>query len=224
MAVYNALIFDLDGTLIDSACDIAKALNVGFMLNGWPELDPDHVEKFLGNGPRRLIVDILEDLDIPYTETQVQCAFEGYLQAYMDDPAGRTRFYPHVREDLVALREAGIRLGICTNKNHAVTGKVLEQLGLADLFDAAIGADAVPACKPDPGHLLAVADAMALADGTWAYVGDTRVDQQTARAAGVAFFVVPWGGGPLVEISAAQRLNRLADLLQRSPPIAKERI
>ncbi|WP_395610115.1 HAD family hydrolase [Pseudomonas sp. B22129] len=224
MAVYNALIFDLDGTLIDSACDIAKALNVGFMLNGWPELDPDHVEAFLGNGPRRLIVDILEDLDIPYTEAQVQRAFEGYLQAYMDDPAGRTRFYPHVREDLMALREAGIRLGICTNKNHAVTGKVLQQLGLADLFDAAIGADAVPACKPDPGHLLAVADAMALADGTWAYVGDTRVDQQTARAAGVAFFVVPWGGGPLVEISAAQRLNRLADLLQRSPPIAKERI
>ncbi|MGY2230531.1 HAD family hydrolase [Pseudomonas tolaasii] len=224
MAVYNALIFDLDGTLIDSACDIAKALNVGFMLNGWPELDPDHVETFLGNGPRRLIVDILEDLDISYTETQVQRAFEGYLQAYMDDPAGRTRFYPHVREDLVALREAGIRLGICTNKNHAVTGKVLQQLGLADLFDAAIGADAVPACKPDPGHLLAVADAMALAEHTWAYVGDTRVDQQTARAAGVAFFVVPWGGGPQVEISAAQRLNRLADLLQRSPPIAQERI
>ncbi|ARB28253.1 HAD-IA family hydrolase [Pseudomonas tolaasii] len=224
MAVYNALIFDLDGTLIDSACDIAKALNVGFMLNGWPELDPDHVETFLGNGPRRLIVDILEDLGISYTETQVQRAFEGYLQAYMDDPAGRTRFYPHVREDLVALREAGIRLGICTNKNHAVTGKVLQQLGLADLFDAAIGADAVPACKPDPGHLLAVADAMALAEHTWAYVGDTRVDQQTARAAGVAFFVVPWGGGPQVEISAAQRLNRLADLLQRSPPIAQERI
>lgn len=224
MAVYNALIFDLDGTLIDSASDIAKALNVGFMLNGWPELDPDHVETFLGNGPRRLIVDILEDLGIGYDEAQVQRAFEGYLKAYMDDPAGRTRFYPHVREDLVSLREAGIRLGICTNKNHTVTGKVLEQLGLADLFDAAIGADAVPACKPDPGHLLAVADAMGLADDSWAYVGDTRVDQQTALAAGVAFFVVPWGGGPLVEISPAQRLNRLADLLQRSPPIAKERI
>lgn len=224
MAVYNALIFDLDGTLIDSACDIAKALNAGFMLNGWPELDPDHVETFLGNGPRRLIVDILEDLGIGYDEAQVQRAFEGYLKAYMDDPAGRTRFYPHVREDLVSLREAGIRLGICTNKNHAVTGKVLEQLGLAELFDAAIGADAVPACKPDPGHLLAVADAMGLADDSWAYVGDTRVDQQTALAAGVAFFVVPWGGGPLVEISPAQRLNRLADLLQRSPPIAKELI
>lgn len=224
MAVFNALIFDLDGTLIDSASDIAQALNVGFTLNGWPELDPDHVETFLGNGPRRLIVDILEDLGIAYDDVQVQRAFEGYLEAYMNDPAGRTRFFPHVREDLVALREAGIRLGICTNKNHAVTGKVLEQLGLAALFDAAIGADAVPACKPDPGHLLAVAASMDLAEHTWAYVGDTRVDQQTAEAAGVPFFVVPWGGGPHVEISAQQRLNRLADLLQRSPSIAKERI
>lgn len=224
MAVYNALIFDLDGTLIDSAFDIAKALNVGFALNGWPELDPHHVETFLGNGPRRLIVDILEDLGIAYDDAQVQRAFDGYLTAYMADPAGRTRFYPHVREDLQALREAGIRLGICTNKNHAVTGKVLEQLGLAELFDAALGADAVPACKPDPGHLLAVAEAMQLADATWAYVGDTRVDQMTAQAAGVPFFVVPWGGGPLVEILPEQRLNRLADLLQRSPLIAKERI
>ncbi|NWB28956.1 HAD family hydrolase [Pseudomonas gingeri] len=224
MSVYCALIFDLDGTLIDSASDIAKALNIGFALNGWPELDPAHVETFLGNGPRRLIVDILEDLAIPYDDAQVQRAFDGYLQAYMDDPAGRTRFFPHVREDLQALREAGIRLGICTNKNHAVTGKVLEQLGLADLFEVALGADAVPACKPDPGHLLAVAQAMDLASDEWAYVGDTRVDQMTAYAAGVPFFVVPWGGGPHVDICAEQRLNRLADLLQRSPLIVKERV
>lgn len=224
MSVYCALVFDLDGTLIDSAFDIAKALNVGFALNDWPELAPAHVETFLGNGPRRLIVDILEDLGIAYDDDQVQRAFDGYLDAYMRDPAGSTRFFPHVREDLVALREAGIRLGICTNKNHAVTGKVLEQLGLAPLFDAAIGADAVPACKPDPGHLLAVAQAMNLPEGQWAYVGDTRVDQATAQAAGVPFFVVPWGGGPHVEISPRHRLNRLADLLQRSPHIAQERI
>ncbi|MDY7533200.1 HAD-IA family hydrolase [Pseudomonas sp. Bout1] len=224
MSVYSALIFDLDGTLIDSAFDIAKALNVGFALNDWPELDPVHVESFLGNGPRRLIVDILEDLGIAYDEEQVQRALDGYLQAYMDDPAGSTRFYPHVRDDLQALRDAGIRLGICTNKNHAVTGKLLEQLGLAGLFDVALGADAVPACKPDPGHLLAVAEAMNLVDQAWAYVGDTRVDQVTAQAAGVVFFAVPWGGGPNVEVSREQRLNRLADLLQRSPQIAKERI
>jgi phosphoglycolate phosphatase len=215
MSDYSALIFDLDGTLIDSAPDIAKALNVGFALNDWPELDPAHVEKFIGNGPMRLILDILEDLAIEHDEMAVQRAFDGYLKAYLDDPAGRTRFFPYVREDLEALHASGIRLGICTNKNHAVTSKVLEQLGLSSLFDVALGADAVPACKPDPGHLLAVAESMDLVAGDWAYVGDTCVDQMAAEAAGVPFFVVPWGGGPNVDVSQTQRLSRLADLLQQ---------
>ncbi|CNB24571.1 HAD family hydrolase [Yersinia similis] len=218
MPVYSAFIFDLDGTLIDSAPDITKALNVGFALNDWPELDTAYVEKFIGNGPQRLIIDILEDLRIAYNEVTEQRAFDGYLRAYLDAPAEHTHFFPHVHEDLVSLCEAGIRLGVCTNKNHAVTCKVLDQLGLSSLFDVALGADAVPVCKPDPRHLLAVAEAMSLAAGTWAYVGDTEVDQHVAEAAGVPFFVVPWGGGSNVEVAREQRLNRVADLLQRSPP------
>ncbi|MEQ1162434.1 HAD-IA family hydrolase [Acinetobacter calcoaceticus] len=213
MAFYSALIFDLDGTLIDSAPDIAKALNVGFAQNGWPSLEPAYVEKFLGNGPRRLITDILEDLNIVFDEATAQRALDSYQNAYLNDPAGRTKIFPYVREDLEALKSAGIRLGICTNKTHVITGKVLEQLGLSSLFDAALGADVVPACKPDPGHLLAVANAMELTTGNWAYVGDTDIDKKAAEAAGVPFFVVPWGGGPEVEISSERRLSRLADLL-----------
>lgn len=214
MPAYTAFIFDLDGTLIDSAPDIAAALNVGFRNNGWPELDPRYVGQFIGNGPRRLITDILDDQGISYDEEAIERAFQGYLRAYLDDPAGRTRFFDHVPEDLAALRAAGIRLGICTNKNHAVTGKVLEKLGLADMFEAAMGADAVPACKPDARHLIAVAEAMGLQPGTWAYIGDTHVDQATAVAAAVPFYVVPWGGGAGVEVASGYRLTRLADLLQ----------
>ena len=215
MPALSAIIFDLDGTLIDSAPDIAAALSVGFAANGWPALDPRHVERFTGKGPRRLITDLLDDLGIPYDDAAVERAFQVYLRAYLDDPAGRTRFYDHVLEDLQAMRAAGLRLGICTNKNNAVTRSVLDQLGLTGFFDAAIGADAVPACKPDPGHLLAVADAMGLAPGSWVYVGDTNVDRVTAEAAGVPFYVVPWGGGPGVSVAPGHRLTRLADLLQQ---------
>ena len=77
-----------------------------------------------------------------------------------------------------------------------------------------MGAYEVPACKPDPGHLIAVAEAMELESGTWAYVGDTRVDQATAAAARVPFYAVPWGGGAGVEVAQGHRLTRLADLLQ----------
>lgn len=216
MPAFSALIFDLDGTLIDSAPDIAAAINAGFARNGWSAMDARYVEQFIGNGPRRLIVDILEDRDIHYDDAMITSAYKGYLEAYLDDPASRTRLFDHVREDLDALHKDGIQLGICTNKNQEITTRVLAKLALDHIFDVVIGADAVPACKPDPGHLLAVANAMSLAPGTWAYVGDTSVDKATALAAGVPFYVVPWGGGRNVDVQQGFRLTRLADFLNRN--------
>ncbi|KAF1012778.1 MAG: Phosphoglycolate phosphatase [Acinetobacter bereziniae] len=193
---------------------LTEALNVGFIQNNWPILQSSYVEKFLGNGPRRLITDILDELVIEYDDSAIETMLTCYQQAYMANPASHTRIFPYVREDLEALKSAGIKLEICTNKTHAITAKVLQQLGLSDLFDIALGADAVPACKPDPKHLLAVAEAMNLASGQWAYIGDTTIDQQTAIGADVPFFVVPWGGGPSFNVSSKQRLSRLADLLE----------
>ncbi|WEK50181.1 MAG: HAD-IA family hydrolase [Candidatus Kaistia colombiensis] len=217
LAAYGALIFDLDGTLIDSAPDIAAAVNAYLRSRGWPEQETAFVERFIGNGPRRLLFDMLVELGLPSDDDTIRAAHEAYLAHYGEAPARLTKFYSHVREDLSALKRAGFRLGICTNKPHALTLRILDLLGIAPWFDAVLGADAVPACKPDPGHLLAVAQRMRLADGDWAYVGDTAVDQATAVAANAPFFVVPWGGGELVATAPERRLTRLLDLMAYRP-------
>lgn len=213
MKQYSALIFDLDGTLIDSAPDIAAAVNVYMRSNGWPNLEVDYVERFIGNGPRRLLLDIFIDKGLPSDETTVDAAVKSYIDNYKREPANHTQFFPHVREDLRALHAAGFRLGICTNKPHSLTQQILTILGLDSVIEVALGADAVPACKPDPRHLLAVAERMGLAEGSWAYVGDTNVDKATAGAIGAPFFVVPWGTGSSVEVAPEQRLARISDLL-----------
>ena len=209
---YRALVFDLDGTLIDSAPDIAAAVNLVLERWGWSAQSVAYVETFIGFGARRLVQDLFAAGGLPVDDTTIDVATKEYLDNYTQAPAERTVFYPHVREDLHALHDAGIRLGICTNKPQALTLKILGILGIADLFDAVVGADAVPVSKPDPGHLLAVAERMGLNGEAWAYVGDTPVDQATATAAAVPFFAVPWGCGSKLQVEPERRLRRLLDL------------
>jgi len=209
---YRAFVFDLDGTLIDSAPDIAAALNRVFERRGWPTQSVAVVEKFIGFGARRLVHDLLHSLDLPCDGATIDAVLQEYLANYARTPADKTLFYPHVREDLAALRHAGLRLGICTNKPQELAFKVLGILGIVDLFDAVVGADAVPASKPDPAHLMAVARRMELVGQPWAYVGDTSVDKATAAAAGVPFYAVPWGTGRNLDVEPSMRLTRLRDL------------
>src|SRR5699024_4018170 len=119
-------------------------------------------------------------LGLPADDETVNRAVEGYLCAYERSPSRHTRFYEGVEEDLFMLHARGFRLGVCTNKPHALTLRILDILGIGHLFGAVAGADDVPACKPDPGHLLAVATRMGLPSGRWVFVGDTNVDQVTA--------------------------------------------
>ena len=210
---FSALIFDLDGTLIDSAPDMAAAVNSYLLAQGWPACETAYVARFIGHGPRRLVLDLFTALKLPTDAASIEAAHAAFIAQYWQSPTRLTRFYPNVLADLHSLHTAGITLGLCTNKPQALTLRILDQLGIAALFSAVLGADAVPACKPNPGHLLAVAEKMGLHPGTWAYVGDSGIDQATAQAAGVPFFVVPWGGGAQVKIVDGCRLTRLRDLI-----------
>ena len=219
--VCEALIFDLDGTLIDSAPDIAAGVNEYFAEQGWPHLEVAFVERFIGNGPRRLLLDMMMELGLPADDATVDRAVTGYLAAYKRSPSRHTRFYEAVKEDLLALHAHGFRMGICTNKPHDLTLRILDILGIGHLFDAVAGADDVPACKPDPIHLLTVAKRMGLKDGGWVYIGDTTVDQTTAARAGVPFYAVPWGTGRQLDVAPAHRLTRLSDLAALRQPLVE---
>jgi len=215
----EGLIFDLDGTLIDSAPDIAASINAYFAEQGWPKLKTDYVAGFIGNGPRRLLLDMMLELGLPSDDDTVGRAVAGYLAAYNRTPSRHTRFYKAVKEDLHMLSASGFQLGVCTNKPHEITLRILDILGIGHLFSAVAGSDNVPACKPDPIHLLTVANRMGLASGSWVYIGDTTVDQRTAARAGVPFYAVPWGSGRHLDVAPAHRLTRLSDLAALRQPL-----
>jgi len=207
------IIFDLDGTLVDSAPDITASLNVYFASQHWPLLEDDFVVQHIGYGAQRLVRDILQAMNLPHDDATVRAAVSGYLDAYQNNPVHRTRLYPHVADDLRTLHADGFTLGVCTNKPQYLTEQILQSLRIDTLFAAVVGADAVPACKPDPGHLLATVRRMKLNAADCVYVGDSRVDQATAAAAGVPFYPVPWGTGAALEVPPDHRLTRLSDLV-----------
>ncbi len=177
------IVFDLDGTLIDSAPDIRAAANVMLAGEGAAPLDMATTISFIGNGIPKLVERAMRARDLPMADhgrlTQVM------LDAYDKNPATLTRLYDGLEALLPALREDGHRLGVCTNKPLAPTRQILDIFGITDLFDVIIGGDTLAVKKPDPAPLLAAYDA--LGEGARLYVGDSEVDAETAERANVAF-------------------------------------
>ena len=109
---FRGLIFDLDGTLIDSAPDIAVAVNSFFLSRGWPQQETAFIERFIGIGPRRLLLDMMVELGLPQDNATVDAAVVAYFDNYTRHPARHTRFYNHVKEDLQSLRAAGFHVDV----------------------------------------------------------------------------------------------------------------
>lgn len=208
----KAVIFDLDGTLIDSAPDIAAAINKVVVDRGAQPLEVGQVANFIGEGARLLVERVFSVCGLPVDKQSLDAAMAAYTAHNEAEPAARTRCYPHVREDLRMLAQRGLQLGVCTNKPQRLTGLVLAALGLDKFFEAALGPESVARCKPDPAHLLAVVNALGRQAREVVYVGDTLTDKECAKAAGVPFFVVSWGKGGGVSDEGAHKIARLADV------------
>ena len=184
-----ALVFDLDGTLIDSRRDIATAINRTRTGYGLPPLTLEQVVNMVGEGARVLIERALGS-EIP--ADQIDEALATYLEHYREVCLDETRPYPGIEEALTAL--AGVYpLALLSNKGEALSRKVLEGLGLDRFFREILGGDSLPTRKPDPSGLRLLAERLGVPVEQVMLVGDTRIDAETARNAGSSFALVEWG-------------------------------
>ncbi len=187
----TALIFDLDGTLVDSAPDIAAAVERALVDHN-VAIDSTEIRDYIGDGAACLIERVLAAREIVAGPKGLAGYVDDFNALYHAAPAARTQCYPGAREMLSWARARGHRVGICTNKPQPVAERVLAELGLASEIDVLIGAGTYP-LKPDPAPLLACLSALGANRDTALYVGDMAVDRDVARAAGLPVVLVSFG-------------------------------
>jgi len=184
----QTVIFDLDGTLIDSLPDIHATVNRVFADLGLAPFSPAEVAGFVGNGAPVLIARAMAARGQP--EAAVPAVLATFLGLY-EGAVHLTRLYPGVEAALQTLAGRGHRLGLCTNKPLAPTRALLAHFGLTGLFGAVLGGDSLPQRKPDPAPLLKTN--ILLGAGPMVFVGDSEVDAETATRAGVPFLLYTEG-------------------------------
>ena len=180
-------IFDLDGTLADTAADLLNAANAVLRPRGLPELRLDRDKAYAGRGGRSMIRRSLEIAgQDPDSQTNLRQTSEIYpelLEAYSGALAVETKLFPGVEACLDQLESDGWALGVCTNKPEAMARDVLMALGVLHRFGALLGADTLPVRKPDPKHVLETAVRCGAAVRRSVMIGDTSTDLNAARAA-----------------------------------------
>ncbi len=206
---YELVSFDLDGTLVDTAAEIAEAVNLALRDHGLAPHPPADIDLLIGAGTHALMLQLLPRLGVSPSSALLQSLDERYAET----AGSSARPYPGAAEALLLLRAAGLRLACVTNKELRHAQRVLERTGLAGQFDLVIGGDSLAQKKPDARVLRHVAEALDVAVQRCAHIGDSRIDVKAARNAGFAAWAVPYGynGGEPVAQSAPERL--FSDLL-----------
>jgi phosphoglycolate phosphatase len=208
----GAVVFDLDGTLIDSAPSLHRAAAATLRDMSLPEPDLATVTSFIGEGMTVLMERCLRWAGAPPDPS----AADRFRALYEADPVSGTTLLPHAREALAALQADDHALGLCTNKPEAPARALLSAFDLGP-FAAVAGGDTLPARKPDPAPLLHVVAALGIAPDAAVYVGDSRTDWRTAAAAGIRYVHLRGGyetEAPPDAWREVDGLDEVADLLR----------
>lgn len=206
----DLVIFDLDGTLIDSKLDLAHAVNATRTFMRLAPLEHDTVYSYVGNGAPVLI---RRALGPEAPDTQVQEALEFFLAYYRDHMLDYTVLYEGVRESLDRLRDARVKMAILTNKPERISKAIVEGLGVGGHFERVYGGNSFPRKKPDPVGIETLVEEIGAAREHTVMVGDSAVDIQTARNARVRSCGVTYGFQP--ETLAADPPDVLVDRFEQ---------
>ncbi|MBL6933745.1 MAG: phosphoglycolate phosphatase [Rhodospirillales bacterium] len=193
MAAFSALLFDLDGTIIDSAPDVCASVNRVLETMDRPSISVEDTKMLVGFGARTLVEKTLEMTGQPGSEKDVDFLLSGFLESYRRNPSEHTVLFPGARAALDRFVASNMRLGICTNKPTATCFPVLEALDLGRYFDTVICGDTLEFRKPDPRHVFHTLDDMQVTVDEAAFIGDSEADIEAANSAGMPSVLVTFG-------------------------------
>lgn len=187
------IVFDLDGTLVESAPDLLNALNHSIAPLGLAPIALKDIRTMIGQGAKAMIRAALNSHDYAFDEDLVEQLWISFLDHYRANIAVDSHAFEGVEEALDTLSARGATLSVCTNKTQRLSEQLLDELGLSQKFAAIIGADSVPAKKPDAGHLLTAIERAGGDPACAVLVGDSQTDEKAARNAGLPFIFTPLG-------------------------------
>jgi phosphoglycolate phosphatase len=208
------IVFDLDGTLIDTAPDLIDTLNVVFAREGLPPVPFDTARNLIGGGARMMIARSLEAEGQNFSQSRLEQLFADFIAHYSEHIADRSRPFPGLIDALDSLAATGHRFAVCTNKLERLSVSLLQELGLAHRFAAVCGQDTFGVQKPDPEVLRRTVAAAGGQPQHAIMIGDSLTDIRTARAAGVPVIAVDFGytERPVVELGPDRVISRFAQL------------
>ena len=209
----KAVMLDLDGTLIDTAPQIAAAANDMRASLGLDALDSKLIENYIGEGAATLIRRCLAGYWSEVNDEQAASAYASFSVHYAKIVAD-SQPYESVLESLQVLKQAGYSLACVTNKPESFTLPLLQKSGLADYFELVVSGDSLPKKKPDPMQLLYVCEQFNVLPAQMLLVGDSKTDITAARAAGCYIFTVPYGYNGGLAIDAHEVDAQIASLLE----------
>lgn len=213
------MLFDLDGTLVDSVPDLTRCVNAALATARRPAVTQAQVRGWVGNGAARLLHRALSgrrDGQVPATEHAAALAV--FNEHYAAEPCRDSRLYPGVAEAVDALRHDGVLLGLVTNKPSRFVAPLLAMLGLGDAFACQVGGDSTARLKPDPLPVRHALELLRCRARDAVLVGDSHIDMNAGRAAGVATVAVAYGYDPDCDFPALGAVAVL-DCLARLPAL-----